>query len=218
MLYSNFSKENCHKIILFIFLLITNCNLLFAGNIDKPIVNKLLLASPPSVTPAGPISFCPGGSQLLTVNGSAALSTFKWVRVTLPSTYTAISGATSATYTATSAGNYACIVDSANQGTFDTTNIVVISILPKPVLNISPGSAVICLGDIVTFTSTFNVTPGNTYAWSSTPSGFTASTASINISPSTNTTYQCIGTATNGCKDTSAVAVAVKAKPNASFT
>ncbi|NNT71775.1 T9SS type A sorting domain-containing protein [Flavobacterium sp. IMCC34852] len=52
-----------------------------------------------------------------------------------------------------------------------------------------------------------------TYAWSSTPSGFTASTAGATANPAVNTTYDVTATSNAGCTASASVAVSVDAAP-----
>jgi hypothetical protein len=70
------------------------------------------------VSPAGPVVHCGGLSQLLTASGGA---TYQWL-----SSGAAVSGQTSATYTATATGSYSCIV--YQNGCSDTSNIVSVTI------------------------------------------------------------------------------------------
>ncbi len=59
---------------------------------------------------------------------------------------------------------------------------------------------------------TLSAAPSNlsSYSWSSSPSGFTASTSSTNATPSQNTTYTVIASDAYGCKDTASVTITTK--------
>ncbi len=91
--------------------------------------------------------------------------------------------------------------NSAGSSTVTKTLVVV----AKP--NVAVDNATICNGESVTLTAT----GASTYAW--TPGG--SSDATITVSPTTNTTYRVIGTATNTCTDTAFSTVTVNTKPTA---
>jgi|GEM_PF-2061814 len=54
-------------------------------------------------------------------------------------------------------------------------------------------------------------TPTYTYAWTSTPAGFTSSAQNPTVNPTVSTTYSVVVTSTTGCNSTSSVAVAIAA-------
>ena len=98
------------------------------------------------------------------------------------------SPAVTTTYTVT-ASNGTC--------THDTT--ITIKVLPPAVAGIT-SPVEICVGKDTTLTAT----GGGTYKWST-----GATTSSITVTPSANTTYSVMVTSTNGCKDSTSSAVLV---------
>jgi gliding motility-associated-like protein len=102
-----------------------------------------------------------------------------------------------------------------NDGTFtvtltttDTNGCTVnatttVTVFPPVIIN-AGADAQLCMGDTVTLTAT----GGGTYAWSN-----GATTASINVFPSTYTTYSVTVTDANGCTGTDDVAVTVNPNP-----
>ncbi len=85
---------------------------------------------------------------------------------------------------------------------------VTITVNPKPTASIT-GNDTICLGDNTTLTAS----GGGTYSWNT-----GATTTSITVSPTTNTTYQVIVTSSAGCQDTATIDVAVLSPPTAAIT
>ena len=79
-----------------------------------------------TLTPAGPLDLCPGGTQLLTVNAAPAGTAFQWQLNAVD-----IVGAVSSTYLVTSAGSYRVILNSPGPIT-DTLGPVVVVARPNP--------------------------------------------------------------------------------------
>ena len=80
---------------------------------------------------------------------------------------------------------------SADNGTCQTFANVQVVVFPTPAVNITPAVPQVCLGDPITLTA--NANPGSTFQWST---GET--TASITVTPNSNTTYSVV-TFENGC-------------------
>jgi subtilisin-like proprotein convertase family protein len=107
-----------------------------------------------------------------------------------PATFVYVRPTTTTTYTATIAS-----------GTCAGANNVTVTVLPRPVLTVSP------LTSCGSPTNTITATGAALYAW--TPSlGLSATTgASVIGNPATTTTYTVEGTGTNGCKSTATTLV-----------
>lgn len=83
-----------------------------------------------------------------------------------------------------------------------------------PVVDIAPSATSICTGDNVQLNT--NVSGGTTYtySWYSSPTGFSSSAQSPNITPTANTTYSVVITS-GGCKDTASTDIIVNPLPAA---
>ena len=91
------------------------------------------------------------------------------------------------------------------------TNSVTITVNPLP-LAVAGSDAQICLNKSVTLGST--AVPGNTYTWTSVPSGFNDYSANPLVSPSVTTTYTLVERiAATGCSNQHSVTVTVKSAP-----
>jgi gliding motility-associated-like protein len=106
--------------------------------------------------------------------------------------------------TAANAGTYSVIVTAAGCTNSASTNVTV-----NPTPTVSVNSATICSGQTATLTASPSI-GGGTYSWS--PGGFT--TQSINVSPSSTTTYTVVYTVA-GCTGTGSGTVTVNPLPNA---
>lgn len=154
-----------------------------------------------TITPSGSIQICAGNSATLTTAAGAGIFTYQWYR-----DGSAITGATNSTYAASTAGTYTVnIVNTFTGCTAATpsTGAAVISVNPKPVVNISAGGpTTFCGGLNVVLTSTVTGAPAPyTYAWrnGTTPTGTTTASYTANTSG----TYNIIAFTAFGCSDTS---------------
>ena len=123
--------------------------------------NVITITSNPSptanVTLSGPITFCQGGSVMMTVNYEADY-TYQWYNAA-----GAISGATTQSYTAGASDGYYVIVTNSYgcTATSATTNVVA---NPLPDVTITPsGPTLLCAGGSVTLNAA--AVTGYTYQW-----------------------------------------------------
>lgn len=156
-------------------------------------VNTLPAAS---VTPQGSTSICTGGSVQLNANTGSGL-TYKWYK-----NDTLISGATSASYTAATAGNYA--VEVTNGCSAKSNPVTVTTTTPTASISAS-GNTTICANSNVTLTAS----AGSTYNWSN-----GATTQSITVNQAGNYT---VTVYTPGCSATASQTVAVNPLPAVFF-
>jgi uncharacterized protein YjdB len=111
-----------------------------------------------TITPAGPTTFCQGGSVVLNANSGTGL-TYQWAL-----NGTNISGATNSSYTATTAGSYTVLV--FNAPTCSTVSAATtITVTPPPTAGILSGNQSVCISRTNTFTSTVS---GGTWTSSAT--------------------------------------------------
>ena len=89
------------------------------SNVIHVMVNKNPKAT---ITAGGPTTFCAGGNVILTEIASPGC-TYQWMKGG-----STIAGATATTYTATTAGNYKCVVTKTLTGCFKTSNVINVSV------------------------------------------------------------------------------------------
>jgi len=138
---------------------------------------------------------CAGNSLTLTASGA--------------DTYTWNTSATSTIITATPFTSTTYTVDASSSlcpGSFTASMFVTVN--ANPIVNITPGTASICAGNSITL----NANGGVIYNWNT-----SATTPSISVSPTINTTYSVIGTAANSCTSSALVNITVNAKPTVSI-
>ncbi len=151
----------------------------------------------PVVTVSGQNPICSGSSQTLTAGGA--------------SSYTWSTGGQNASVVVTpliGAGVHTLFVSGASAAGCVATTTAGVPVNPTPTVVIN-GSALLCAGNIATLTAT----GANSYVWSN-----NLTNVSINVSPSSNTTYSVIGTTTAGCNGTTAVNMTVAPNPSLTVT
>jgi hypothetical protein len=128
------------------------------------------------ITPAAS-TICAGGSVLLNASSTFSGLTYQWQR-----NFSNISGATSSSYSATLAGSYTLI---ATNGSCSYTASGSVTVVNPPTLSITSSTtspATISNGQSLVLTA--NGCSGGTVLWSN-----SATTPSITVTPSSNTTY-----------------------------
>ncbi|HRG29178.1 MAG TPA: MopE-related protein [Chitinophagales bacterium] len=176
--------ENCTLIDELCNTLDDNCN----GLIDDDVLETITISAD------GAIEFCQGGSVSLTATYSG--TSLQWQK-----NGTNIPGATLATYTVTTKGNYTCVTTS-DCGTA-TSSTIFVNVFKNPAATVSAaGPTTFCIGGSVTL----NVTPvaGCSYQWYKDASPIPGATAT-NYLATTAGIYKCRVTKTaTGCFKTSA--------------
>ena len=160
-------------------------------------------ASPSAtVTASGPTSICSGSNVVLSAT-SVVGNTYQW-----SNNGVLISGATSASYTATTSGTYAVTVTNAS-GCSATSTTTPVSVVLATAATITPsGSTSLCSGSSVLLAAN----AGSSYLWST-----GATTQSITVNTAAN--YSVTVTNALGCSATSTVLpVVVNAAPTATIT
>lgn len=175
----------------------------FGCNATSPAFNVTVFANPTAAI-SGNNSFCTGGSATLSAAsssaGSGAISSYQWLQ-----NGSIISGATTATYNTTSAGNYSVVINNSN-GCSDTSAIWIVSDFSNPSVSISSFTNVACSGNNngTADAVASGGSGGYTYLWQ--PGGQT--TASVTtLSAGVNTVTVTDG---NGCADTASVTILVE--------
>jgi len=157
-----------------------------------------------TVTPAAPI-ICNGTSVTLTASGA---STYSWNPATGLSATTGTtviaSPTTTTTYTVTGTDINGCI----------NSTTVLVTVLPKPNVSVSPASATICNGGNVILIASGAVT----YSWSP-ATGLSATTGTtVTASPIITTIYTVTGTNASSCTNTATVTITVNPLPVITIT
>ncbi|MGP8215302.1 MAG: gliding motility-associated C-terminal domain-containing protein [Bacteroidia bacterium] len=149
-----------------------------------------------TVTISGLNSICEGDNTTLTASGG---NTYVW-NTTPAQTTAAITAAptTSTLYT---------VIGYNGSGCNDTVNEIV-TVIPKPIPDISP-PAPICQGA----SASLNASGGNSYAWTPATGLSTTALGTVNASPNVTTTYT-VTVTTNGCSATDSVTVIVNPLPS----
>ncbi|MCB9184764.1 MAG: T9SS type A sorting domain-containing protein [Flavobacteriales bacterium] len=161
-----------------------------------------------NVTAGGATSFCAGGSVTLSASTGSGY-TYQWLK-----NGTNLSGATSSTYTATTAGSYAVVVNSS--GCSATSSALTVTVNASPTASITAGGATgFCTGGSVTLSAATG--SGYGYQWrrdGANISGATASTYTATLAG----TYT-VQTTANGCSSVSSgIPVTVGTTPAATVS
>ncbi len=147
-----------------------------------------------TITPAGPTTFCSGGSVVLNANTGVGI-TYQWQLGGFD-----ILGATSSSFTATAGGSYDVIV---TQGPCVVTSaITVVTILTLPTVTPIGGTSNVCIGAVTTLT---DATASG--VWSSGNIGVATIDASGNVTGVSAGTATISYTVTNSCGSVSATLV-----------
>jgi len=168
------------------------------------LVNPLPAAT---ITPAGPTTFCAGGSVVLNANIGAGL-TYQW-----QNTAGAISGAISSSYTASAASGYSVVVTDAS-GCVATSAITNVIVNALPTVSISPvGATTFCAGGSVLLDATIGA--GYTYQWEVGGVPISGATT-VSYTASASGTYKALVVNPAGCNGSSSpISVTVHSMPSA---
>jgi len=172
------------------------------------LVNSAVGVTQAVITPAGPTSFCTGGSVVLNGNTVAGAS-YAWYNGS-----SMISGATNASYTATASGSYRFFINIPG-GCADTSSPVIVTTSAPPVAAITAsGPTTFCQGGNVGLVATRG--NGFTYRWYRDAvrlSALAPNTDSIGVLQGG--TYRVVVINSGNCSDSTAagITVVVKAKP-----
>ncbi len=168
------------------------------GCVDSVFSSISILSLPNINISATDTIMCERDSTLISVSGA---HTYAWSPSTglssIVGTSNYSSSSTTITYQITGTDTNNCV----------NTDSIEIQVLPSPTISVSSSDTIICSGDNITLTG--NSTTANTsYLWST-----GATTATTNENPTSNITYELIGTDPNGCNDSDDVFVQVNPFP-----
>jgi hypothetical protein len=170
-------------------------------------VNALPIAT---ITPATATTFCQGGSVVLNANTGAGL-TYQWFN-----NASAISGATSASYTANASGPYTVTVTNTSTCS-STSTATVVTVNALPIATITSATATtFCQGGSVVLNA--NTGAGLSYQWRLNGTNITGATSS-SYTANASGSYTVVVTNASSCSSTStATVVTVNALPTATIT
>jgi hypothetical protein len=157
-----------------------------------------------SISASGPLSFCQGGSVLLTANSGSGLA-YQWKNAGVN-----IAGATNSTYLASSAGSYSVAVSSGNCSS--TSTVLAVTVNSNPTASVTAGgSTSLCSGQSVVLSA--NAGPGLSYQWQINGANLPGFTA-VTYTASSTGSYSVVVTNASGCVAVaSPVSVTVNATP-----
>ena len=162
-----------------------------------------------AITAGGAVTFCNGGSVVLTANPGPGL-TYQWKL-----NGSNIAGATLQTYTASAAGNYTCVVTGVCGG--NTSNTITITIYTSaPTASITAGGPTsFCSGSSVTLSA--NTGTGFTYQWQLNSVNIAGAT-NLSYTASTAGGYRCIVSNPCGGTNSNTITVTITTSPTATIT
>ncbi|MBK0401668.1 T9SS type A sorting domain-containing protein [Adhaeribacter sp. BT258] len=160
------------------------------------------LAATPTITAGGATTFCTGGSVVLTAASTTTGVTYQWYE-----NGTAITGATNATYTATTSGSYTVIANATPCSSAASTATVVTVNTPAATPTVTAGGpTTFCSGSSVVLTAA-SATTGATYQWYENGTAITGATAATYTANAAGS-YTVVASA-NGCPSAASSATTV---------
>ncbi len=168
----------------------------YAGDICNYTITALTGVSFPNITGITPI--CQGGST--TLYGPAGASSYTWFPGGATTSSITVSPGTTITYT--------CIASGVCGFKQTLTKQVIVNPLPSVLIN--SGSAVATCG---TQTTTLSGSGASTYTWNT-----GVNTTTINVTPSSNTSYTLTGTSSFGCINSTVTTVTVNPVPTTTIS
>lgn len=164
--------------------------------------------SAPAAATGSNKSICSGNSTSI---GASAVSgnTYSWTSNPSGFTSTAANPSVSPTVTTTYT-----LTEKITATGCTNTNSVTITVNPLPAANVGSSQS-ICYGNSASIGATS--VSGNTYAWTSSPTGFNSNKSNPTVSPTVSTTYTLVETITaTGCTKSNNVTIFVNPLPSAS--
>lgn len=147
-----------------------------------------------NIAAGGPTTFCFGGSLTFTCTTAGTGLSYQWLKAGV-----AVAGATNATYTVTTTGNYKVTV--SKNGCSATSSAVSVTVNPLPIVNIqTPDGTNLCGKTFVRLRASAGV--GYTYQWFKDGSAIAGATGNSYAATTTGVYY--VITTLGGCPKTSA--------------
>ena len=173
------------------------------STIDTITINPL-----PAAAAGSSATICNGSTAII---GSTAVSgdTYKWI--SKPSGYTST---TSTDTISPSVSRVYYLTETVSATGCSNSDSITITVNPSPKPSAGTASK-ICLGDSVKIGMTANA--GNTYSWTSNPSGFASTASNPIVRPTATTMYYITETNSSSCSKTDSVLITLNPSPITSF-
>ncbi|MFZ6011777.1 MAG: T9SS type A sorting domain-containing protein [Bacteroidota bacterium] len=190
-----------------------NCTAFYSGFVSVTSRLKPVLTS--TLTPA---SICSNSTFNYTPTSNISSSTFSWSRSVVAGISQAPSSGSGSvmealTNTTASPVDVTYTYTTSFNGCYTTQNVVV-TVNPQPVVSIDPPAPAICFGYEVDLTAS----GAASYTWSPATGLSATSGATVTASPAATTTYTVVGTLANGCSSSQVVTIVINPLPDVEVT
>ncbi len=165
------------------------------GNSTLTAVNVTVSPAPSLTVSSNPTAVCIGNTATLTAAGA---QTYSW-STTATTSVINVSPSVTTIYTVTGSSP-ACA---------DDTKTISLTVNPNPTVSIAATPTAVCQGN----SAVLNASGASTYTWNT-----SATTTSINVTPSVTTSYTVTGTDANACSSSATVNLVVNSLPSVSLT
>ncbi len=172
------------------------------GCLTSDTVNITVNPLPAVSASANPNTICAGAAVTLTASGA---TTYGWAISTAPG----VTISTDSVITVTPLTTTTFILTGTSAALCSNTTTVTVTVNPLPNVQIAAVSDTVCIGDTVTLTGT----GASSYSWSILGGGSLGNSTSIQVSPTTPTTYVVVGTDGNLCVNSDTLTLYVKPGP-----
>jgi hypothetical protein len=152
----------------------------------------------------GPVTACINSTTIYSVTPISGATTYSW---TLPGTWAGTSTTNTISALIGAVGG-SVFVAAGNSNCYTQSTYKTVSVTPSPTVVVSSSTTSICSGSSVGL----SVTGAATYTWNT-----GATSASINVSPTVNTTYTVTGT-TSGCTNSKTISISISPTPTVNTT
>lgn len=159
------------------------------------IVRTLTVVPLPTLTVTPNYTICSGKSATI---GASGATTYQWNTGSTSASIT-VSPGTTTNYTVTGFGTGNC----------SSKVIIPVTVNASPVLTLTPASTTLCAGSVMTL----SVSGAPSYTWNT-----GANTNTLQIAPTSNTSYTVIGEAVNGCTTAAVKNISTLVSPTVSIT
>ena len=170
---------------------------------------KVTVVAGPSVVVGKSQGICQGAKAVSLGASATKKMSYSWI--SSPLGFTSSSSSISVSPTSTTV-YYLTVTDSTTG--CSATDTARITVYPIPAAYLGLSSDSVCLGSAIILGT--KAVSGNTYTWSSKPTGLSATASSVSVSPKVATTYYLSETSAFGCKNNDSMKVYIRPVPTVS--